>query len=445
MPVALFVCPHCEKHAEVQVTSVTRSRPCPHCGEHVVLQVSAKDKGKRRALLVAGAGQPPVVAAPDKTVPGPAYEPVSLEGDVLERMKFDPEVRAFRKRLIIGVSAVAAIIVGSIIWHMVGDSVSQSVASIASKPVEEPKVEPAHVDPQALPANAIGMRRGSPTQAPSTTKFVFEAPPTPEPTAFVPPLPTVPAVSQPVANATPAPAAGIEARENGGDGTKKVTLAMTDPRVQAAAALERFLLANNIDAMLATVADRPKMEPKIRSYLEKHPLVPIAYESLTISNGAGPTGERSIVVTLKDGTTREAVVVREDDRSVVDWPSFVAWSDMEWAQFMEKKPAEPVLFRVLATVGERYDNAFADSKALRCVKLIDPRSQSTAPIFAYVESTSPMGQKVDAFLNQAEGKPTKLTLHLKYPTDAKSQDQVWIDSVVANGWMLPRDKSTASN
>jgi hypothetical protein len=46
-----FVCPYCEKPAEVQVTGVTRSRPCPHCEKSVMLQVGGKDS-RRRALLV---------------------------------------------------------------------------------------------------------------------------------------------------------------------------------------------------------------------------------------------------------------------------------------------------------------------------------------------------------------------------------------------------------
>ena len=220
---------------------------------------------------------------------------------------------------------------------------------------------------------------------------------------------------------------------------------MTDPRVQAAAALERFLVANNIDAMLATVANRQSVEPQIRRYLESNPLVPLDYQSLTISNGAGPTGERAIVITLKDGTQREANVVREDGRSVVDWPSFVAWSDMEWAHFMDKKPAEPILFRVIAEAEQRYDNAFADPKKLACLKLINPRDTTAHPLYAYVERSSIIGQEIDVLMRQAEGRPTKLTLHLKYPAKATSQDQVWIDSVLASGWMVPRSKSTAQN
>lgn len=447
MPVALFVCPHCEKHAEVQVTSVTRSRPCPHCGELVVLQVSARDKGKRRALLVAGADAPVIPKEPAKPVPGPAYEPQLLEGDVLERMKFDPEVQVVRRRLVIGAAGLVAVIVLAIIWHWAGPSVMNKVASAGVVDPEASALKRAvPIDTNALLANAVGMRRGE-SKAGSTNVLAFE-PPTqtpadaPMPAPSSEPPPKVESKAAPVAEA-PSKTDGIDASENTGAGSKQVKLTMTDPRIQAAAAMERFLTAKNIDAMLSTVADRPVVEPMIRRYLEQHPIEPFSYESLTISNGAGPTGERSIVVRMRDGSTREGVVIHQDGRSVVDWPSFVAWSDMEWAQFMDQKPSDPVLFRVIAEPTERFDNAFSDSKGLACLKLSNPRNASAAPIFAYAEKTSVVGQEIEFLMKQSEGKPTKLTLHLKYPQAAKASDQVWIDGLLANGWMVPHPKTTA--
>lgn len=112
MPSVLFLCPHCEKHGEVQVTSVTRSRPCPHCGEPVLLQMGTKDN-KRRALLV----ESPEIGsarAIDKPM-SPAYEPQTLEGEVFERMKLDPEVRVFRNKLLFGVAVVVGLIVVAVI------------------------------------------------------------------------------------------------------------------------------------------------------------------------------------------------------------------------------------------------------------------------------------------------------------------------------------------
>lgn len=114
MPSVLFQCPHCEKHAEVQVTSVTRSRPCPYCGEAVLLQMGTKDN-RRRALLVGAPEIAPGVV--DKPL-APAYEPQSLEGEVFERMKMDPELRAFRNRLLTGVAVMVGLVIITVVMNV---------------------------------------------------------------------------------------------------------------------------------------------------------------------------------------------------------------------------------------------------------------------------------------------------------------------------------------
>jgi hypothetical protein len=114
MPSVLFLCPHCEKHAEVQVTSVTRSRPCPYCGEAVLLQMGTKDN-RRRALLVGAPELAPGVV--DKPLT-PAYEPQTLEGEVFERMKMDPELRAFRNKLLTGVAVMVGLIIITVVMNV---------------------------------------------------------------------------------------------------------------------------------------------------------------------------------------------------------------------------------------------------------------------------------------------------------------------------------------
>lgn len=94
------------------MTSVTRSRPCPHCGEAVLLQMGAKDT-KRRALLVGAPEISPAIIC-DKPL-APAYEPQALEGEVFERMKMDPEVRAFRNKLLIGIAVVVGLIIVAVV------------------------------------------------------------------------------------------------------------------------------------------------------------------------------------------------------------------------------------------------------------------------------------------------------------------------------------------
>jgi len=403
MPVASFVCPHCEKHAEVQVTSVTRSRPCPHCGEVVVFQVAAKDRrSKRRAVLVAVGGGPVISEDEElKGVSGPAYDPMPLEGEVFERMKMDPEVREFRRRFIMGAAFVVAAVILTSIWHLFSSDPSPRLRPPVAKAVSElPKLEVP--ESARLPKNAVGLQYQDGTDKKfAVNKLAFKPPGKVE----EPEVPTTPAVK----------------------------------------ATERFLQANSLTELLASVADRSQVEPFIRAYASAHPITKQDYKALVQGSASNDReGTWSVMATMKDGSVKEVHVVLDQGEPRVDWPSYVAWSAMEWAQFMEQMPSTPMLFRVLADQEERYDNNFADAKSLRCVRLQNPMNPESPPIFAYVDRGSVTGSEIDFLLRQSSELPMKLTLRLKFPMEATSKDQVWIDNVITAGWLV-RDLQTTAN
>jgi hypothetical protein len=207
MALAKFVCPHCEKPGEVQVTAVTRSRPCPHCGEQVMLQVAEKaSKGKRKALLVSAEGHAPVVpdrpkeqsklpepkspASPPRSstsntepntvaaptadmgeaerpkapsfqvsiptsISGPAYEPQSLEGEAFERMRMDPEIQATRRIFLLGTGSTLALIIFASIAHFFWPE-----PPVAATPAPA-KVIISAPNPSRLPPNTIGLLHGA--------------------------------------------------------------------------------------------------------------------------------------------------------------------------------------------------------------------------------------------------------------------------------------------
>ena len=132
MPATTLVCPHCEKTVEIQASTVTRSRPCPECGEIVMLQMAEKStKTKRRALLM-GQNEPPAPVTPPQTK---AFdEPQPLPGDAFERMRMDPEIHQFRRRLVIGAVFVTVIVVGLLVMAILRSSDDQR---LVKQPVEE--------------------------------------------------------------------------------------------------------------------------------------------------------------------------------------------------------------------------------------------------------------------------------------------------------------------
>lgn len=406
MPQVQFVCPHCDRHAEVQVASVTRSRACPHCGHNVLLQVTGKQQMKsRRALLVTPAGSEP---QPEQEVPArgtPAYVPQPLEGEVFERMKADPEIRAIRRRLIGGAVLVVGLIILSIAWHFMGPGTAATddeenivAASEASRPSASPGVPDAAVGAANSPA--LDRAEGPTRDRPPHGKLVF--------------------VTRAGSSSEGAASETAEAR-----------------LVLVKEALTAFLGADTVDKLLPFVANRSQVEPAVRAYYTKYSLKPIqAADIQRFPNAAARADEAPMLVTLSTGAKiRATVLATADGQLGVDWPSFVALSDMEWNEFFDSKPAAPVMFRVVAEAGDWYAGTFADASKYRCIKLTDPHDHASSSYFAYAERAGVIGQEMTALIRDHTG-PFPLTVRVKYPQDATAAHQVLLDSVVADGWLV---------
>lgn len=403
MPSALFVCPHCEKHAEVQVTTVTRSRPCPHCSELVVLQVACKDrKAKRRALLIAGA-KCSIFAQETlpKSVPGPVYDPLPLEGEVFERMKMDPEIQAARKTFLIGLGVVIAAIIAAVVWHYMPASEEPAPVIIMHESIDKAPDGPTSA---RLPKNAVGLRYGSSTSDDKGKAMLnFET----------------------VGQATVKEESPVN---------KAVLLAAS-----------KFLEAESVDELLALIADAPSVEKSVRDHVTSHPLQRVTGATLAIDSSSNEKdGHWCVTATLADSGKKQIHVVAENGQARVDWPSYVVWSAMEWNQFMTTKPSQAKLFRVLADDSEtRYEHAFADQQELRCIRLQNPTDSKSPPIYAYVDRRSTVASEIDFLLRQAQEKPLKLTVRLKYPMDPMTDNQVWLENVVTSGWVFRQTVTTA--
>ncbi len=412
MPNVQFVCPHCEKHAEVQVASVTRSRTCPHCGGSVLLQVPGKEKKKtRRALLVAPTKDQPLMPEKAPSAPGmPAYEPQPLEGEVYERMKADPEIRAIRQRLVIGSVTVIGLIIFSIVWHYSGGGTATGDLALRQDlPAETHERRPAQgplAAERAPSGNTIDLHKGEGDKASPAGKLVF--------------------VTQAGKTSEALDAVVRETAAQRLDRAKEVIFA--------------FLSADSVGTMLLTVANRGRVETRLRAYYEGHTLTPLhANDIQPRQDDSARADEVPVLVTLSNGRKVPAtVLVTAEGHFGVDWPSFVALSEMEWSQFIATKPASPVMFRVMAEAGDWYSGSFADSRKFQCLKLMDPNNPGAAPCFAYADRAGAVGQAMEKLLQGGAG-AFPVTLRLKYPVDGLEENQALVESIVTKGWFLRPD------
>jgi len=133
-------------------------------------------KTKRRALLMSQA-EPAEPAEPEP--PKPSQEPQPLLGDAFDRMRMDPEIKEFRRKLLLGtgiVGAIVAVLVALSLFHSYsenkakrelfgGENAQAKVEDTASPSPPVSKPAPLMAPEEALPAPS----------APETSCFARQA------------------------------------------------------------------------------------------------------------------------------------------------------------------------------------------------------------------------------------------------------------------------------
>jgi hypothetical protein len=199
---------------------------------------------------------------------------------------------------------------------------------------------------------------------------------------------------------------------------------------------KEFLEAKNVEERLKLVRDRGLMEDKIRAYYASHQDGPIAYEVVHPDGGAAGGPTFVFRVTLPTGEDRQMMMTTPPGgKPVVDWSSFVIYSDLPWDEWMKEKPSSPRVFRVLAVRDNYFAANFTDESTLRCVKLFDPLSKDSPPVFAYYERASAVGREMEFVMSQSGGQALPLTLALRYPGYGDADNQVLIEERIAEGWV----------
>jgi hypothetical protein len=466
---------------EVTVTDVTRSRECPVCGRLIMLQFTTRStRVKRRTLLtcisgmpeparskpraamnggaagasngsgsgsrsetdtgvVAGKAQAPARAAtgglpasvppsipaqaaaarapypagpiaiptplPPVTVPVPV--PPQVADAVRARIVQDPEVRSRGRRLVLGLVFVAFLVVLAILgkqyhwWDEVALGWQRIQSTLLATKAGAGTASGSELPPTMIPGpgsgsgggpgNGAGAGVGSPA-APTT-----------------PPLP-----------------------EGEWDPEKDAALKVVNA----------FLGAKNVEERLLLVRDSAAMEAKLRTYYQRHPAEagPVAHRSVEFL-AARTQGEHSydFSVALPDGTSRTVLALRPTVGApyTVDWGSFVMYSDLSWAEMLEKRPTTPVFARVMAAPDNYYNYNFLDSQRLLCVRLTDPQNPAGKPVFGYCNRSSELGRSLDYMVRKGFGQAVPLMVELRFPDpkDSDRNDQAWVERIVSEGWV----------
>ena len=194
---------------------------------------------------------------------------------------------------------------------------------------------------------------------------------------------------------------------------------------------ERFLTAKRIEDILPIIHDPRSVGPKIRAY---YPTGAIEPAGLVKFNSSGQLSYKGDFVAVSVETSgfgqKQLAFIDGEGGLTIDWESWVGWSEMPWAEVIEKKPGKPVLLRAMLRSVDYYNFGFSDEKKWKSFRLTSPDGETM--IYGYVESNSLLDQRIRP---SEQGATVAVTVKIHFPEDATSKNQVIIDELVSDGWV----------
>jgi hypothetical protein len=146
-----------------------------------------------------------------------------------------------------------------------------------------------------------------------------------------------------------------------------------------------------------------------------------------------------LTVELDNRQPRSIALERLPDGGfLVDWESFVFWSDPKWQEFLSKEPAGSSDFRVVVKIENYFNYGYSDPEKWFCYMLKDP--ENWAHSWGYCPIDSEVGMTLNRMIRRQRQQgqdEIKAVLKLKFEESGKGRNQVLIEEVVQDGWIIP--------
>ena len=139
----------------------------------------------------------------------------------------------------------------------------------------------------------------------------------------------------------------------------------------------------------------------------------------------------AVDVLLPDHSVKPIAVERVNDGYVIDWESWVGYSEVPWEVVGKVRPTEPVLFRVLCSPVHYYNFGFRDDRKWRSYRLQSPDRKHT--LYGYAERHSIQESMLTRY-DTKPGQSRAYILRIRF-ADKSGPDQVIIEEVVESGWV----------
>lgn len=238
-------------------------------------------------------------------------------------------------------------------------------------------------------------------------------------------------VSQPAAPATPTAPLPHD------DPSAALARSDTEFLTKAEPLAKQFMEATSIQDLLPLVRNPDLAEDRIKKFYPGGKIDAPGISAFNTTSRVLRIGTIiAVMVRNRDFVTKPLYFFETPSGIKIDWESWVGWSEVSWDDFKAAKPQNPKLFRVSLSVVQYYNFSFTDEQRWQSYRIKSPDSKHS--IYGYVERNSPLNARL-----QSSGgmRQIALTLALRFPVDASSPNQVIIDNIMAEGWVLENQPS----
>ena len=203
------------------------------------------------------------------------------------------------------------------------------------------------------------------------------------------------------------------------------------------ASLEEFLNSDDIEAKIKLSRSSERVIPLMRKYYQNYDDGPIAFRRISSAGEKGTgiiDGFYLIKVSFPDFSILPVILAYENDRIVVDWESFVGYSEITLSEFISKKPRNSTLMRLNAS-SDNYFNYQFQEDMYRCLYLRNP--EDTEAVYGYIERGGRADDQLSRIIESGQS-IRFLTLKIQYPKKLGGKNQVIIDEIVTSGWLIKK-------
>ncbi len=197
--------------------------------------------------------------------------------------------------------------------------------------------------------------------------------------------------------------------------------------------VKSFVNSQTVDELLLHVRDRQGIEQKIRDYYLRNSYASVGFaNSVDISVVAAEKGVVTISFQTKNFEPRQIFLCKNGAGYLVDWESWVGWSEMSFAELKKNKPTHPIEVRVTMAAESYYNFDFPPSEEFhwQSYRLFSADGESI--LHGYVEKATDLDNQLRL---SSDTTSKQMILLIKYPDNAMANDQVIIEKIVADGWV----------